>query len=253
MRDMAYDPTTVYPEPERTSLAAILGFIFSLGGCCVGIPALLGLPLSIFALIGIGRSNGRVGGRGLAIAGLILSLLGIAAWGSCLGSVFVGLGQVEKTVFKPMDTFFTALESGDFDTARSVLAPPARQATDEELLAFHAAYSANLGNFVRRPAGVGEYAASFPQFGPFQSVISGRANAVPVLAEFQSAQGMIIWQMDPVSGTAAEIFIYDGALNEYSLPLQPPRPTTDTSSHTPDTPTADSPPATPDQPGADTP
>ncbi len=238
MRDMAYDPTVVYPESERTSLAAILGFIFSLGGCCFGLTALLGLPLSIFALLTIGRSNGRIGGRGLAIAGLVLGLLNIAAWGSCLGSGFALVGQVEKTVFRPMDTFFASLESGDFDTARSVLAPPARLATDDELRAFHAAYSASLGDFVRRPVGLGEYAATFPDFGPFQSVISGRQNAVPILAEFQSGKNMIVWQIDPVSGHAAEIFIYDGALNEFSLParLQPTAPTTDTSSQPPPTP-----------------
>lgn len=244
MRDMAYEPPVVYPEPERTSLAAILGFIFSLGGCCLfGLTALIGLPLSIFALIGIGRSNGRVGGRGLAIAGLILGLLSIAAWGSCAGSIIGGLGQVEKIAFKPIETFFTSLESGDYDTARSVLAPPARQATDAELQAFHAAYSASLGNFVRRPASLKEYITSFLDFGPFQSVIGGRQSAIPVLVEFQSGTNMVVWQIDSVSSQASHVFIYDGALNEYALPasaafippttpvpLQPTAPTTDTSS-----------------------
>lgn len=231
MNQTAYNTpgTDPYLEPERTSLAAIMGFIFSLVGCCLGVTALLGAPLSIIGMINIGRSNGRLGGRGLAVAGLLISLLNLAVWGGCVGAAFIGLGQVPKMVFEPMDTFFAAMKDGDFDAARSVFGPPASNATDEELTAFYTAYTTTLGDYTSRPAGLGEYFGSFAEFGPWGSVISGRQNAIPVLVEFESGKGMVVWQMSPGGGAPSEIIIFDGALNEYTLPMQPGWDSADTS------------------------
>jgi hypothetical protein len=233
MNQTAYNTpgTDPYLEPERTSLAAIMGFIFSLVGCCLGVTALLGAPLSIIGMINVGRSNGRLGGRGLAVAGLLISLLNLAVWGGCVGAMFVGLGQVPKMVFEPMDTFFAAMKDGDFDAARAVLGPPASNATDEELTAFYTAYTTTLGDFTGRPAGLGEYFSSFAEFGPWGSVMGGRQNAIPVLVEFESGKGMVIWQMPQGGpGGPTEIIIFDGALNEYTLPMQPGWESADTSS-----------------------
>jgi len=52
--------------------ALILGFV---APCTVGISGLVGAIVAILALRKISRSQGRLGGKGLAIAGLVLSLL----------------------------------------------------------------------------------------------------------------------------------------------------------------------------------
>lgn len=255
MRDMAYDPTAVYPEPERTSLAAILGFIFSLGGCCFGATALLGLPLSIMALIGIGRSNGRVGGRGLAIAGLILGLLNIAAWGSCLGGIGFSWRILESNTLDPTERFFIALQQDQFDGARANLASPAADATDEELIAFREAYRATLGDFTSRPRGFTNYVQAMSNMGPWQSVAPQFGGpTAPAIFTFASGDALVLMEMDQSSGSGLPITltVFDADLNEYTLParpaLQTPAPTTDTPSEPP-TPDAD-PTAEPD-PDAD--
>jgi len=246
MRDMAFDPVTVYPEPERTSLAAILGFIFSLGGCCFGATALLGLPLSIMALIGIGRSNGRVGGRGLAVAGLILGLLNIAAWGSCLGGAAFSWRVFEANTLDTTERFFIALQQDQFDGARANLASPAADATDEELIAFREAYRATLGDFTSRPRGFVNYLQTMAGMGPWQSVTPQPGGpTVPAMFTFASGDALVLIEMDQAQGTglARSLTVFDANLNEYTLParptLQTPAPTTDTSSQPPSTDTAD--------------
>ena len=76
---------TMYHEPERTSIAAILGLVLSCIGCCGGVTAILGVFLSIFGIVGVSRSKGRVGGMGFAIAGLLIGILMLALWGGMLG------------------------------------------------------------------------------------------------------------------------------------------------------------------------
>lgn len=70
-------PPAPYPQPPvnlaPTNGLAIAGFTCSLVGLCIGIAALPGLILSAIAL-------SKPGGRGLAIAGLVLGILGGCLW-----------------------------------------------------------------------------------------------------------------------------------------------------------------------------
>jgi len=92
---MTYTPpgiTTPPPSPPpaaptKTSGHAIAGLIVGLGGLCTcGVGGIAGLVLSIVALKKIDASRGTLGGRGLAIAGIIASAVCIL-----LGLV-IGLG-----------------------------------------------------------------------------------------------------------------------------------------------------------------
>ena len=226
MRDMAYDDAPgpmVYPEPERTSLAAILGFIFSLGGCCLaGIPSLLGVPLCVLGLINISRSSGRLGGRGLAVAGLILGLLGVAGWGSCVGGGVFSIRELESRTFDPTARVFEQLQQGQLDGVRANLLAPAADVSDAELIAFREAYRSTLGDYVSRPSGISGYFGAMPNWGPWQTVLSNPGqNAVPVLFTFQQGDAMVIITMDQATGQPKEIRLYDANLNEYTLPMQP--------------------------------
>lgn len=226
MRDMAYDDgpgPMVYPEPERTSLAAILGFIFSLGGCCLaGLPSLLGVPLCVGALINISRSGGRLGGRGLAVAGLILGLLGIAGYGSCLGGGVISLRTLESRTFDPAARVFEQLQQGQFDGVRANLVSPAADVSDAELIAFREAYRVTLGDYVSRPTGITGYFSNMAKWGPWQTVLSNPGqNAVPALFTFQQGDAMVIITMDPATSQPTALRLYDSALNEYTLPMQP--------------------------------
>ncbi|MGB2754284.1 MAG: DUF4190 domain-containing protein [Phycisphaerae bacterium] len=66
-------PTAPAPAP-KTSGHAIAGLLVGLGGLCTcGVGGIVGLVLSIVALKKIDASRGTLGGRGLAIAGIIAS------------------------------------------------------------------------------------------------------------------------------------------------------------------------------------
>lgn len=64
--------------PERTSLLAVgslIVSILSLVVCCVPGPGVLGVVMGVAALPGISRSHGRVGGKGMAITGIVIGLV----------------------------------------------------------------------------------------------------------------------------------------------------------------------------------
>lgn len=61
-----------YPQPAKTNGLAIGGFVTSI--VCCGVP--IGLVLSIIALNQISK-NPQQGGKGLAIAGIVLGSIGL--------------------------------------------------------------------------------------------------------------------------------------------------------------------------------
>jgi hypothetical protein len=92
------------PAP-KTSGHAIAGLIVGLGGLCTcGVGGIVGLVLSIVALKKIDASRGTLGGRGLAIAGIIASAVCILI-GLVLGLIVLGF-------------FFFAAARSEFHHAR---------------------------------------------------------------------------------------------------------------------------------------
>lgn len=63
---------TAPPEPAKTSGMAVASLILGFLGFC-GLTALVGLVLGIIAMVRISKSEGRLKGQGLAIAGVIIS------------------------------------------------------------------------------------------------------------------------------------------------------------------------------------
>jgi Domain of unknown function (DUF4190) len=80
------DPTLNYgylPGRRHTSGAAVASLIFGIIGC---IPYLTGILAIVFGVMGIRRTRDPMsGGRGLAIAGLILGIISIVGWTCCGG------------------------------------------------------------------------------------------------------------------------------------------------------------------------
>jgi hypothetical protein len=67
-------------NPSSVSALAITSLVLSLLGLCsLGITAIAGLILGIIALVKIRRSQGRLRGKGLAIAGVCVAVIFIAA------------------------------------------------------------------------------------------------------------------------------------------------------------------------------
>jgi len=110
---------TPAPAP-KTSGHAIAGLIVGLGGLCTcGVGGIAGLVLSIVALKKIGASGGTLGGRGLAIAGIIASAVSILV-GLVIGlSVLVAFIATARS-----EAYNSELESAqDADPSWSTPAP----------------------------------------------------------------------------------------------------------------------------------
>ena len=79
-------------EPEGTSTAAVFSLVLGILSLCLfflaGIPAII---LGVIGLRAVGRSGGRLRGRGLAVGGIILGTLGTLCTGLALLSVPGGM------------------------------------------------------------------------------------------------------------------------------------------------------------------
>ena len=113
---VGYAPPGMYPQ-QRTSAAAVTSLIFGILGCLV----VTGLIAVITGIIGISATkNPAVKGRGMAIAGLILGLVGMVGGGLCIG--FGGYAGVMaykemKPAYESATGLVEAASAGDIDKA----------------------------------------------------------------------------------------------------------------------------------------
>jgi len=191
------DPMILGHEPERTSISAILSLVLGLLGCCTLVTAPIGLVLAIVGIIGISRSQGRVGGMGFSIAGLLISLLAIVLWLGALFGVQSMFAAMTTHVSEPVAEILRDIEADKFDDARSAMSPPASELSDEELAAFRDAYTAKLGGVVSTPSGVGEYFSAYMSLGQRMQTLQGRNDFIPIPLRFDNGWGLVIMVFDP--------------------------------------------------------
>lgn len=214
---------TMYHEPERTSIAAILGLVCSCIGCCFGVTAIIGVFLSIFGIVGISRSKGRVGGMGFAIAGLLVGLLMLVLWSAAFATTSYGFNWIENNAAAPAVAVLEDIESGDFDAARAGMGSPAADVSDEVLTAFRDEYLAAVGSVVSETHGVMALFEGYSVVGEQIQNYNGRPNHIPFPVEFDSGMALVVIEINPNqanSGSMAPVRMYvvdvDG--NEFALP-----------------------------------
>jgi len=190
-----------FAEPERTSILAILSLICSLV-CFIPGLSVLGVILAIAALMAISSSEGRVGGRGLALAGLIVGLLVSFFWVGIAVVAGQGAGFVNRGMLVPTNEAMVAIENDDAATVRNALVPASAQAlTDEHVAQFRDAYRAKMGSFNDSPTGFWDWIGAFSQAGQLMQQFQGNAqNLAPVPAEFDNGLAIIALQLDQSSG-----------------------------------------------------
>lgn len=201
----SYENTDVqmYQEPERTSILAILSLVMGVLGCCTFFTAPIGMLLGIFGLIGISKSEGRVGGKGLAIAGLVVSFLSFVIW----GAIYYGANQARHyyvtQVGGPIEAILIDIHNGNYDNARSLMLPPASATSDAELASFYAAYTADLGEFIALPDGFGELVSGSLTIAQQHQTYNGRPGYIPLPVRFDSGWVLVIYVIDP-NGQASQ-------------------------------------------------
>ncbi len=215
--------------PERTSLLAVgslIVSILSLVVCCVPGPGVLGVVMGVAAMPGISRSQGRVGGKGMAITGIVIGLF------ATLISLFLWIGV--SMGFSQWSSRIDGVFSQDPAAVRPMMARSFTNAfTDEDHALFLAEVESEWGAFKgseRSLASVfGYYFGNFESLeivtqapASYQSRVwpmpadfdHGRVIIIPVIVQGQSAPdglpalenfgvvsrdgSRIIWLIDPV-------------------------------------------------------
>lgn len=222
-QDQSQADVNLYQEPERTSIMAIMSMIFGIGGCCLGVTSIPAIFLGIFSLVGISKSKGRVGGSGFGITGILFGLITLALWGGLIGAGVFGLNSMVSTFGADTEQVFLDLQANNFDSTRSLMASPAGDATDEELVAFREGYRSGLGDLVSKPDGVGDLISGYIAIGESIQPYNGRPGYIPIPMRFDSGWGLVIYVIDQQSQgqgmpKAIEYIVIDAQGNEYHLP-----------------------------------
>lgn len=189
------------PVAQRTSITAIVALVLSLL-CFIPGFSVLGVLLAILALVFISGSNGRLVGKGMAFAALIIGLIASVIW---IGIVVGGMGVariMQSQFVGPVDGLMTAIEANDLAKARAQFTQPANQRmSDDDFARFRDAYQAHLGSFQRAPKGLMDFITLGT---PTQQVIAkyqakpGQVvDVFPVPSQFANAPAVVIIQFDP--------------------------------------------------------
>jgi hypothetical protein len=213
---------SLYQEPDRTSIMAILSLVFGVGGCCLGVTSIPAILLGIFGLIGIARSKGRVGGTGFGIAGILIGLLTAALWGGLLGAGAFGMSAMQNEFGGPTEEYFLHLQADDFDSARAIMASPGADASDEEMLAFREAYMSTLGEFVSNSDGIMDLFGGYSNIAELIQPYNGRPGYIPMPMRFDSGWALVIFVMDQTGASGPvplEYIVVDSQGNEYRMPM----------------------------------
>ena len=167
----------------------------------------------------IGKSQGRLSGRPLAIVGLVLGLLFSALW----IAVALGVSATWASVRQGVTPALTAFENADLSKIKPLMASDLAGAVgDEQLMRFSAEIKQKLG----RPEGLPTNLVTVAQF--YMSVMSGArlppaylaqmssqpptALFFPVPVDFTKGQATVLLQL-PVNGRAqASAGKFDGML-----------------------------------------
>lgn len=183
-------------EPQRTSALAIGSIVCSLI-CCLPVVPLLGAGLGVGAVIGIGGSNGRVGGKGLAIAGIIIGVLVTIAQVAAFVTAKQGIDMGVRLVYGSAHELMEDIESGDYDSARALLTGAGSTLPDGNFDVFRDAYRAEYGSFQSIPTGLGDLISAYSQVGQQMQNYQpqGQQNIVPAPGYFDSGMAIVIAQI----------------------------------------------------------
>jgi len=190
-----YGDETMHDGPPRTSALAVTSLVMSLI-CCIPVVPLLGAGVGVGALIGIGGSRGRVGGKGLAIAGIIIGALVSAAHVGVLIAFDMGVGMMYGSGHNVM----SEIESGNYDAARSGMVGNAANLNDDQFEAFKTTYQAEYGSFQSIPHSLFDIVPGYFSMGQQMQNYQPQGqqqNILPAPGYFDQSTTMIIFNFDP--------------------------------------------------------
>ena len=105
-------PSSVPPVPQSSKLSgtAVASLVCGLAGCLPGLTSLAAIVLGFMGMRASSRPNIR--GRGLAIAGIILGVLGLLGWAG-FGSTMYGIYKASELPRQEAESFLRDLADGN--------------------------------------------------------------------------------------------------------------------------------------------
>ena len=195
------DDTPIFDTPERVSILAVMGLVFSLL-CFIPGAGVIASILGVAGLIGISGSRGRLSGRGMAIAAIVLGLIFSMIWaGVGLGGM-KAWGGFKSTVLQPAGAVMSDIEAKNYTAARTKFDPAVAAAiTDAQFDTFRDAYQAEVGAFQSMPNTVAELWTSYAAIGPsmqkFQPKPGQPPSLIPLPGIFSTGPALIVQHFDP--------------------------------------------------------
>jgi hypothetical protein len=191
--DSDFDPL---PD-QRVSGLAISSLVTGIL-CCIPGVGLLAMILGLSSMLAISRSDGRLSGRGMAIAGMVLGAVG------SLWTMMLGLGTYSyMSAGHRYGMTYQLIEKKDYAGVRARLSPVlVKTITDEQLADFHDRVSAEFGNFQGTPKGLADWfnslltAAKNSNQTAAQPNNSLAGNIMPVPLKFDKGVAFVVFQMD---------------------------------------------------------
>ncbi|MCB9838565.1 MAG: DUF4190 domain-containing protein [Phycisphaeraceae bacterium] len=131
---------------SRTSALAVASLAVSLV-CCVPYLGILSIVLGASSLLLIARANGRLTGRGAAIAGLIVGIMTTVIWGAIGAGIMQGWNFYTKQMIPVGEAAMQSVNTDDVAAMRATLNPVADgDLTDGQILVFMAACREEMGS-----------------------------------------------------------------------------------------------------------
>jgi len=205
--DFPSNTQPAYVQARRISGLAVSSLVFSLVCCLPGTGA-IAAALGGGALVSIGKSEGRLSGRPLAIAGLVLGLLFSGVW----IALTLGASATWASVRQGVTPALTALENADLSKIQPLMVSELTGAVgDEQLLRFSAEIKQKLGSPVGLPANlltVTQFYISTMFGGTLPAAYLAQMSTqpptalfLPVPVQFTKGQATVLLHL-PVSGRA---------------------------------------------------
>ena len=143
-------PPLPAPAPAKLSALAVVSLVLGVLGC-TGLGALAGLVCGLVALVRINRSGGRLRGRGLAIAGLVVSALMVPVGAGMLLPAFAKAKSKAQSIASVNNLKQLGLAARMYSTDHADTFPPAERWA-ETLRPF---LGPGADQVLRRPANAG--------------------------------------------------------------------------------------------------
>jgi len=192
-----------YSGPRRTSILAIFSLVLALL-CFIPGAGALAVICGGASMILIPKSRGRTGGMGLAITGTLVGLVITILWVMFLAGMSGISQQFGKGFLGPASTMMTAIDKGDYATARKTFTPALNAAvTDKQIAAFHDAYKAEVGSFQSMPQTLWQMILAYVKVGPAMKGMQGQQTPgeMPMPATFDKGMAIVLLMM-PMNGAS---------------------------------------------------